>query len=107
MAKNNQKAIIHQQRNSYKTYSKAYDALYAMLLADEKINYYTVAEKAGVSRSYLYQHNGLSTMIQQFSILQKQELSANKLKEDYEKARKRLEEAQKRYKEVKEEYNKL
>ena len=36
----NKKAVIQQQRNSYKTYSKAYDAIYNMVLLDEKINYY-------------------------------------------------------------------
>lgn len=78
-----------------------------MLLLDEKINYYTVAEKAGVSRSYLYQHNGLSAMIQVFSSLQKQETSYSALKADYEKSRQRLSDAQKRYRKVKEEFNNL
>lgn len=49
----NKKAVIQQQRNSYKTYSKAYDAIYNMVLLDEKINYYTVADKAGVLLFFL------------------------------------------------------
>lgn len=107
MMEKNKKAVIQQQRNSYKTYSKAYDAIYNMVLLDEKINYYTVAEKAGVSRSYLYQHEALSEMIQTFSNLQKQESSPLALKEEYDKARKRLEDAKERLRIAKEEYNKL
>lgn len=107
MMEKSKKIVIQQQRNSYKTYSKAYDAIYNMVLLDEKINYYTVAEKAGVSRSYLYQHEGLSEMIQMFSTLQKKESSPAILKENYEKARKRLEEAKERLRKAKEEYNQV
>ncbi len=107
MMEKNKKAVIQQQRNSYKTYSKAYDAIYNMVLLDEKINYYTVADKAGVSRSYLYQHEALSDMIQTFSTLQKTDSPPSALNEEYDKARKRLEDAKERLHKAKEEYNKL
>ena len=57
------KQIVNYQKNrSQDTYDKVYNTLYDMVIADEKINFYTVAERAGVSTAYLYQHEDFSLL---------------------------------------------
>lgn len=106
MAKSD-KIAKYQKNRKYETYSRVYDTLFDMITLDEKINFYTVADRAGVSRAYLYQHNAFSTMIKLFSFTQSIELTPDSLKEEYNKARERLANAQKGYKEVKAEFDEV
>lgn len=95
MAKKNSEGIVnHQKQRSYDTYTRVYKALYSMILHDEKINFYTVAKQAEVSRSYLYNHNAFSMMIETFSNLQKENESEDSLYEKFEQAEKRYVELQ-------------
>lgn len=76
-----------------------------MILQDEKINYYTVAKQAEVSRAYLYNHNAFSMMIETFSNLQKENESEDSLYEKFEQAEKRYVELQLEYEKVKAKYD--
>lgn len=102
MTKRNSEGIVnHQKQRSYETYTRVYRALYSMILRDEKINFYTVAKKAEVSRAYLYNHNAFSMMIETFSNLQKENESEDSLYEKFIAAENRFIELQKKYDEVK------
>lgn len=102
MTKRNSEGIVnHQKQRSYDTYTRVYKALYAMIMRDEKINFYTVAKKAEVSRAYLYNHNAFSMMIEIFSNLQKENESENSLYEKFQQAENRYVELQQKYDEVK------
>ncbi len=102
MTKRNSEGIVnHQKQRSYDTYTRVYKALYAMIMRDEKINFYTVAKKAEVSRAYLYNHNAFSMMIETFSNLQKQNESEDSLYEKFLQAENRYIELNKKYDEVK------
>lgn len=106
MTKKNSEGIVnHQKQRSYDTYTRVYKALYAMIMRDEKINFYTVAKKAEVSRAYLYNHNAFSMMIEIFSNLQKENESENSLYEKFQQAEKRYVELQQKYEEVKTKYD--
>ncbi len=76
-----------------------------MILRDEKINFYTVAKAAEVSRAYLYNHNAFSMMIETFSGLQKENETENSLYEKFDQAEKRYIELQEKYDEVKAKYD--
>ena len=54
MKRNSEGIVNHQKQRSYDIYNRVYKTLYEMILQDEKINYYTVAKQAEVSRAYLY-----------------------------------------------------
>lgn len=102
MAKKNSEGIVnHQKQRSYDIYNRAYKTLHEMILKDEKINYYTVAKQAEVSRAYLYNHNAFSMIIETFSNLQKENESKDSLYEKFEQAEKRYAELQLEYNKVK------
>lgn len=102
------KQIVNYQKNrSLDTYDKVYNALYNMVIANEKINFYTVAERAGVSRAYLYQHEDFSFFIKTCALTAKQGHSPASLKENCEKARQRLKAVYDRYDVVERELNEL
>lgn len=106
MTKRNSEGIVnHQKQRSYDTYNRVYKALYSMILHDEKINFYTVAKQAEVSRAYLYNHNAFSMMIETFSNLQKENESEDSLYEKFQQAEKRYIELQQKYEEVKTKYD--
>ena len=85
MAKKNSEGIVnHQKQRSYDIYNRVYKTLYEMILQDEKTNYYTVAKQAEVSRTYLYNHNAFSMMIETFLNLQKENESEDSLYEKFE-----------------------
>lgn len=106
MAKKNSEGIVnHQKQRSYDIYNRVYSTLYEMILRDEKINYYTVAKQAEVSRTYLYNHNAFSMMIETFSNPQKENESEDSLYEKFEQAEKRYVELQLKYDKVKAKYN--
>ena len=106
MTKKNSEGIVsHQKQRSYDIYNRVYSTLYEMILRDEKINYYTVAKQAEVSRTYLYNHNAFSMMIETFSNLQKENESEDSLYEKFEQAEKRYVELQLEYDKVKAKYN--
>ncbi|MCI9421407.1 MAG: hypothetical protein HFG81_01645 [Dorea sp.] len=106
MTKKNSEGIVnHQKQRSYDIYNRVYSTLYEMILRDEKINYYTVAKQAEVSRTYLYNHNAFSMMIETFSNLQKENESEDSLYEKFEQAEKRYVELQLEYDKEKAKYN--
>ena len=106
MTKRNSEGIVnHQKQRSYDTYNRVYKALYSMILHDEKINFYTVAKQAEVSRAYLYNHDAFAMMIETFSNLQKENESEDSLYEKFQQAEKRYAELQQKYKEVKAKYD--
>lgn len=106
MTKRNSEGIVnHQKQRSYDTYNKVYKALYSMILHDEKINFYTVAKQAEVSRAYLYNHDAFAMMIETFSNLQKENESEDSLYEKFQQAEKRYIELQQKYEEVKTKYD--
>ena len=106
MTKKNSEGIVnHQKQRSYDIYNRVYSTLSEMILRDEKINYYTVAKQAEVSRTYLYNHNAFSMMIETFSNLQKENESEDSLYEKFEQAEKRYVELQLEYDKVKAKYN--
>lgn len=105
MKKNSEGIVNHQKQKSYDIYNRVYSTLYEMILRDEKINYYTVAKQAEVSRTYLYNHNAFSMMIETFSNLQKENESEDSLYEKFEQAEKRYAELQSEYDKVKAKYN--
>ena len=106
MTKRNSEGIVnHQKQRSYDTYNRVYKALYSMILHDEKINFYTVAKQAEVSRAYLYNHDAFSMMIETFSNLQKENESEDSLYEKFQQAEKRYIELQQKYEEVKIKYD--
>ena len=106
MTKRDSEGIVnHQKQRSYDIYNRVYKTLYEMILQDEKINYYTVAKQAEVSRAYLYNHNAFSMMIETFSNLQKENESEDSLYEEFEQAEKRYAELQLEYNKVKTKYN--
>lgn len=106
MTKRNSEGIVnHQKQRSYDTYNRVYKALYSMILHNEKINFYTVAKQAEVSRAYLYNHNAFSMMIETFSNLQKENESEDSLYEKFQQAEKRYIELQQKYEEVKTKYD--
>ena len=106
MTKRNSKGIVnHQKQRSYETYTRVYRALYSMILRDEKINFYTVAKEAEVSRAYLYNHNAFAMMIETFSGLQKENKSEDSLYEKFQQAENRYVELQQKYEEVKTKYD--
>ena len=76
-----------------------------MILHDEKINFYTVAKQAEVSRAYLYNHDAFAMMIETFSNLQKENESEDSLYEKFQQAEKRYIELQQKYEEVKIKYD--
>ncbi len=106
MTKRNSEGIVnHQKQRSYETYTRVYRALYSMILRDEKINFYTVAKEAEVSRAYLYNHNAFAMMIETFSGLQKENETEDSLYEKFDQAEKRYIELQEKYDEVKAKYD--
>lgn len=106
MTKRNSEGIVnHQKQRSYETYTRVYRALYSMILRDEKINFYTVAKQAEVSRAYLYNHNAFAMMIETFSGLQKENESEDSLYEKFDHAEKRYVELQAEYDKVKAKYD--
>ncbi len=106
MAKKNSDGIVnHQKQRSYDTYTRVYKTLYSMILHDEKINFYTVAKQAEVSRAYLYNHNAFSMMIETFSNLQKENESEDSLYEKFEQAEKHYVKLQLEYEKVKAKYD--
>ena len=106
MTKKNSEGIVnHQKQRSYDTYNRVYKALYSMILRDEKINFYTVAKQAEVSRAYLYNHDAFAMMIETFSGLQKENESEDSLYEKFQQAEKRYVELQQKYEEVKTKYD--
>ena len=106
MTKRNSEGIVnHQKQRSYDTYTRVYKALYAMIMCDEKINFYTVAKQTEVSRTYLYNHNAFSMMIETFSGLQKENESEDSLYEKFQQAENRYVELQQKYEEVKTKYD--
>ena len=106
MTKRNSEGIVnHQKQRSYDTYNRVYKALYSVILHDEKINFYTVAKQAEVSRAYLYNHDAFAMMIETFSNLQKENESEDYLYEKFQQAEKRYVELQQEYEKVKNKYD--
>ena len=72
--------IAKQKSESMKRHAK--DVICLMASNGEKINFFTVSQRAGVSRGFLYQHKELNSMIQllRLSKMTKQELQAEVLR---------------------------
>lgn len=63
---NTDKMIEAKKLDAERRYHAAYKALREMLEDGEKLNFYTVAERAGVSRTYLYNHPEFRRIIKRF-----------------------------------------
>ena len=91
------KITDYQKNRSIETYDRVYHTLYRMVLSDQKINFYTVAEEANVSRAYLYQQEDFYTFIKTCALTTKEGSSAMHIKEKLKEAEKRLEATHKRF----------
>ena len=63
---NTDKMIEAKKLDAQRRYHATYKALREMLENGEKVNFYTVSERAGVSRTYLYNHPEFRRMIRRF-----------------------------------------
>lgn len=75
-------AVETAKQESIKMQAHTKEVIYQMAINGEKINFYTVAAKAGVSRAFLYNHEELSSMIQmlRLSRMTKHELQTELLR---------------------------
>lgn len=107
MRKKSDEIVKYQRQKSDELYHKVYRDIQEMLLNSEKINFYTVAERAEVSRTYLYHHLLFSSLIKTVANLQKHGKTVEDLVLEYKQSKEVYENTMNRYSKTKEKLEKL